>query len=1039
MTGMLSGMLVLFVSSCVKDDFDRYHDVSDALSFKVEVSDGWSEAASASSTTSIRRMSQSTDAEPLYLVTMVSDSAPVSAESGVVTRGTPVENADPMKTGGFGLSAICYTGTWPAEGSTNSWTTNFAHNLNVTMQDGKWKAPGKLEWPGSGNIKFFAYYPYSGNSDGCITHSGADAKGAPVLTYTVPEDVKKQPDLLWAVADHSGKSTGDGSVALNFQHALTAVTIKTGSDMLSGTITGVKISGVYGKGSCRIGGTTWTTQGETRDFEITDLSVALSKKTDENGIGINTTPGTTVTDGEFTFMMVPQPLTDEAELTIYFKDDLTKIDRTLTAKIGGNGASWPAGKKVAYSINSTGIVIEPVLEMTVNRDGQWPAGGYELSDNMITAANMYGAAMTDAQKTAYLPVSGYLHDVDITAYVKVTQASADNEEDKERYLELPFEIEYSVEGGSDWKTGSWIPDEAAGEARAAVPKKGGILLEAQSQFTELQKYFKEGYDGGHSWLAPTTRTTLTEQGKGSKAEPYDLVAENPIAPGESANCYIINDHGYYRFPVCYGNTYGTGISSYKATESSEGKDYQLLEFVGYNNEPITSTGTVENNGAVWINNVTDAVILWQDSPDLVEDVKLQQINGQNWVSFHTAKPALSQGNAVIAVRNEAGTILWSWHIWATHYNWQDKTAMIPSGAKREDDVDYELTPCNLGYCEPHGADGKRTISMRIKVTLPDGNQKVMKPAIKDDGCPAPDTDGVIAFTQPAIAESVAGDNTYYQWGRKDPMLPGVFDADVYKRGLGTFSQLDAKKNELTMNNKMFYSTKQYRVFSDDTGKSIGDAIQTPHIFFIHKRPKSDGKENGTAEQQEDFKNNMSRRHWHDGTKVYYQKHALMNYWNTQLDKVNVEDTKATPNGIYVAKTIYDPSPAGYKVPSPNAYTGYYTGNALQRLLQTDEKVQDKGVQIGWELTAGGQKIFYPATGVRDIGLQNRDHTWGTFPAFADVTFITTAGFVNGAGASRYSLALFSIDNRGTNYNIRSNYGTSNSYGLSLRPVLDKDK
>ena len=258
MTGMLSCMLVLSVSSCVKDDFDRYHDVSDALSFKVEVSDGWSEAASASSTTSIRRMSQSTDAEPLYLVTKVSDSAPVSAESGVVTRGTPVENDDPMKTGGFGLSAICYTGSWPAEGSTNSWTTNFAHNLNVTMQDGKWKAPGKLEWPGSGNIRFFAYYPYSEYSNGCITHSKEDAKGAPVLTYTVPDDVKKQPDLLWVVADHSGKSTGDGSVALKFQHALTAVKIKCGKDMLAGKISKVEISGIYSKGELVIGSDKWT-------------------------------------------------------------------------------------------------------------------------------------------------------------------------------------------------------------------------------------------------------------------------------------------------------------------------------------------------------------------------------------------------------------------------------------------------------------------------------------------------------------------------------------------------------------------------------------------------------------------------------------------------------------------------------------------------------------------------------------------------------------------------------------------------------------
>lgn len=205
------------------------------------------------------------------------------------------------------------------------------------------------------------------------------------------------------------------------------------------------------------------------------------------------------------------------------------------------------------------------------------------------------------------------------------------------------------------------------------------------------------------------------------------------------------------------------------------------------------------------------------------------------------------------------------------------------------------------------------------------------------------------------------------------------------------------------------------------------------------RPPTDGITSGVINNQANYDENLKRRHWHDGTNAPYHKHALINYWNTQLDKINNENTKDHPNGIYVAKTIYDPSPAGYKISSPNAFTGYYTGTALNRTIQASEKKQNNGMQIGWTLSTGSSEIFYPATGVRNIGLKNRDHTWGTFPGFADLTFISSAGFVyNEKSSSKYSCTLFSIDNRKSG-TIRSNYATSNSYGLTQRPILDQAK
>lgn len=95
----------------------------------------------------------------------------------------------------------------------------------------------------------------------------------------------------------------------------------------------------------------------------------------------------------------------------------------------------------------------------------------------------------------------------------------------------------------------------------------------------------------------------------------------------------MNDHGYYTFPTYYGNTYNvTSTSSYKyqgaRDEIPAAVDTLVLkDFVDYNNDEI---------GQGSISGVTDAVLLWQDSPDLVTDVKYS--NG-NVFSMYPKRPS----------------------------------------------------------------------------------------------------------------------------------------------------------------------------------------------------------------------------------------------------------------------------------------------------------------------------------------------------------------------------------------------------------------
>ena len=523
--------------------------------------------------------------------------------------------------------------------------------------------------------------------------------------------------------------------------------------------------------------------------------------------------------------------------------------------------------------------------------------------------------MTDKEKQAYLPVSGILNDVSIAAYMKVAQANAESAAAKKQIRKLDFTIEWSIDGGTTWNSSKESPElgwkpatgsqSRADDTDPTQPVSGSIILPAQSQFTYMRNFL---YGKGTTIEGQTPGKTITDAGNGSKDAPYDLVDRNVVAQ-ESANCYIVNDHGYYKFPAYYGNTYNkeSDTSSYKYKGdinaiSDKTRNFVLGEFVKHDNTPITGGE---------ISGIEDAILLWQDSPDLVTEVKYD--NG--WVSFRVPEESINQGNAVIAVRGSEG-ILWNWHIWVTHREWDESSCHTMSDDNlNQYDKPFIIAPCNLGYCEPHVEDVERNILIRFVANGEQvGDNEI---ALTVSGASQPGKDekkGIITFTQPEIAASAAGDNTYYQWGRKDPMLPGIHNDDTYNTD-----------KELDMVNKMFYSTEQYRFTSSESARSIGESIQFPYQFFMHQRPPSD---NVTEQNKID---NYKRRHWHDGRNASYGNRTIMNYWNTQLTTSGyanfiygkeVQYYKQSPNNLYVIKTIYDPSPAGFKIPPIKAFADF---------------------------------------------------------------------------------------------------------------------
>lgn len=92
----------------------------------------------------------------------------------------------------------------------------------------------------------------------------------------------------------------------------------------------------------------------------------------------------------------------------------------------------------------------------------------------------------------------------------------------------------------------------------------------------------------------------------------------------TANCYIIPEGGRYKFLCVRGHQKDTPIS-------------------GVRNIRVLWESTFNNRGV--------------EKKDLVADVTYED----GWVYFQTGKE--TRGNAVIAVSDELGNVLWSWHLW----------------------------------------------------------------------------------------------------------------------------------------------------------------------------------------------------------------------------------------------------------------------------------------------------------------------------------------------------------------------------------------
>ena len=148
-----------------------------------------------------------------------------------------------------------------------------------------------------------------------------------------------------------------------------------------------------------------------------------------------------------------------------------------------------------------------------------------------------------------------------------------------------------------------------------------------------------------------------ESGEGGSGDD-DGVEYTDLSAVGTANCYLIQGAGDYKFKSVIGNTDAT-------------------------------VGNVKSVEVLWESFGTDEM---PNVGDLIASVSYK--NG--YIRFSTPE-SFRDGNAVIAAKNSKGTILWSWHIWCAEEGWEEQVYYNNAGTMMDRNLGAtSATPGDVG-------------------------------------------------------------------------------------------------------------------------------------------------------------------------------------------------------------------------------------------------------------------------------------------------------------------------------------------------------
>ena len=465
--------------------------------------------------------------------------------------------------------------------------------------------------------------------------------------------------------------------------------------------------------------------------------------------------------------------------------DFDGTETTLTASLGGQ--TWEAGHTVTYRISANPASDSLTLDVTGTFDSPYT-----------------GTALPFEIKSHYTAADGTESPVSWTA-------------------------EFVDADGNATSTPAWI-------ASMPVQGEGDLSGTIATQLNDI--IFLAMSD-------PTAKLqAAADINSTSGRTPYNLSSSTGDATVENtANTYIISAPGSYSLPLVYGNAIENSAPNTKAYTSTSHNRYALKTFVNHLNQGITDPYIYNNSGCT----PAGAELIWEDELNLIRDVALSA-DGHT-LTFDVPHNTIRQGNAIVAVTDADGNVMWSWQLWITDFN-PSEGLLTVKGTSTE----IRVWPENVGYVSEGDRVRFPEASVRVRFTqtgVPDG----MTPLSR-----------TITLTQSGTEIDTPECNTFYQWGRKDPMMSAVKQ------------WYDASHQEITTLPDAYIT----QTLTDDTLLPQW-WIRNPQTMMLAA---------------------------HD------TRYSYTNLWDANLSSTST------------VKTVYDPCPAGAKVPQADEYKNLQTAYTM---------------------------------------------------------------------------------------------------------------
>lgn len=792
------------------------------------------------------------------------------------------------------FSTIAYRGTSAASISTTPWFYNAETNANGTLANTQlwsWSEP---------YARFYAVYPQVTTTDHRLTLAPSSNTSTPYVNIEVEPTVQNQKDLMTACSGTTPiQYTTFGTapaVPLQFQHAMTAIRFKIG-DRLSGShhITKIEIINAMSKGKFTLPSSVQATTGASFNSAWSDVSTPATFTLDDINVSTAGHVNETIVgkdNDNFTFYMIPQSLSG-LKVKVYFDN---QPNPAIVAPLAG---TWKAGTTKTYALSQSANNLKYTFEATPNPS---------------EAANTEGAT------TSY-QITSYVDDDKQHRPVKWKVVSYDADGDGT----------FSMSEKPDWLT---------------IPNEGRTTTQDVEQYTATfnanQRDVLADFNNAMKTADPVTNYNLAN-------------ATGADAIENTANCYVISAPGTYRIPLVYGNAIEGGTTNASAYTSSKscivgGEEFVLQEFVDHNDHKITSPYiNVQNSG----DQATKAEVIWEDCKDIVTAPAVTGSGANSYLTFEIKKENLQNGNAVVAVTNTGGKVMWSWHLWFTPKSSLKTIPFTSVGST------YNFMTDNLGWKYTKWTGGlKREVVVKIEQQAETGEKKT----------------ATITLKQAAGNNVREGYGNLYQWGRKDP-LPGTdtfYPNTGYKFNDGYTIVGDQVADYTNPANKQRMEER-----------TIGLSIREPGIML----PKV------------------------GGGKLSWSYRQYINLWSADNDSY----AGTVRNG---KKTIYDPSPVGFKVPDAYAFKDF----SITGVVWSN----------GYTLKADNDKeIYFQAGGYRD-GNDGKLKLVGSY-AFYWVGIASKRGTTGGPG---YGLRIKMANGiLSAPINPSDDYG-NRAYGYGVRPVAE---